>query len=79
VTPAVSLLENIYQVAFQDPDVPAVLENTSRVLRTVSDLTTFVNSQISQVAQADADEKAILEENIDANKTETVSIYYAYY
>lgn len=51
VNPAVSLQENIFQFAFQDTHIPALLANATKIIRTASELSSFIHAQVSNQYQ----------------------------
>lgn len=76
INPAVPVQENIFQAAFQDASTSAVLENTSKILHAVSELIKFVNSQVSDQSEAAAEDLIRLEQTIEQNRNESVSVIF---
>lgn len=69
-----SLYDNIYQTAFQEQSWKSVVENTSKVVKTVAELACFVQSQMFEEIQSDFISQKSNVEQTEREKNETVGI-----
>lgn len=71
--PPISMQDNLFQVAFQEPSMSSIISNTSRAIQSVTELAVFVHAQLADQIDMESSEKDMLQKNAEAIKNETVS------
>ena len=72
VPPGIPMQENSFQAVFQDPSLPAILSNISKVVDITAELVKFVQSQAIYQTKTEEESRNELEEKLETVQREMV-------